>query len=160
MGGKAESLLLAGLATGVVASLVEVIPGVAGCLTCAVYIGSGMLAVWHYANTYAVTLTAGSGAGLGAGAGILAGIVSALIDYAIAALGGRPTFREQMEAGFRALEEGGMGPDQLDQIRTWMDTPSVIVAAIAFGLLMIAVMGAIGGAIGAGAFRRGESPVE
>lgn len=158
MGGKAESILLAGLASGVVASLLEVVPGASGCLTCAAYLGSGMLAVWHYANTYGVTLSAGSGAGLGAGAGVLAGVASGGIDYVIARLGGRPTFREQIEAGYRALEEGGMGPQQLEQIQAWMSSPGFLVAAMLFGLVLIAVMGAVGGVIGAGAFRKGEEP--
>ena len=150
-------MLLAGVATGVVASLLEVIPGASGCLTCAAYVGSGFLAVWHYANTYALTLPAGTGAGLGAGAGVIAALVSGVIDFVSARLGARPSLQEQLEAGFRALEEGGMSPDQLDQLRELMSSAGFMVTAVVFGLVVIAAMGALGGVIGAGAFRKGEA---
>ena len=159
MSGKFESIVLAGLATGVIASLLEAVPGASGCLACAAYIGSGTLAVWHYANTYGVTLAAGSGAGMGAAAGGLAGIVSGVIDFVIARLGGRPSFQEQMESALRALEEGGMNTRQLEQVEAWAQSPGFLIAAVAFGLLMVVAMGAIGGVTGAGAFRRGDEPV-
>lgn len=158
MARKVESLMLAGVAGGVVASLVEIIPGGTGCLTCAVYVGSGVLAVWHYANTYALTVPGTAGAGLGAGAALLSTIVSALLNYLISLLGARPGFREQIETGLDAMEDAGMGPEQIEQIRMWISTPSFLVTAIVFGLVITAGLGAMGGLIGAGAFRKGDQP--
>ncbi len=152
---KVESLLLAGLAAGVVASLLEAIPGGTGCLTCAAYIGSGMLAVWHYANTYSLTLRASTGAGMGVTAGLLSALVSGAINYVIAKLGGAADFQEQMQTGLRALEDSGMSPEQIDQLRAWMSSPGFLVTAVLFGMVLIGAMGALGGVIGAGAFRKG-----
>lgn len=155
-----HSILLAGCAAGVVGSLLEAIPGGSGCLTCAAYIGAGLLVAWHYANTYQVTIPAPAAGWMGAAAAALAALVSSLINFLIASLGGAPGYREQMQEGLRALEESGMSAAQIEQLRVWISTPAFLVTAVVFGLILTAAMGALGGVIGAGAFRKGEPPAE
>lgn len=154
MSGKSESLLLAGLATGVVASLLESVPGGAGCLVCAVYLGSGMLAVWHYANTYALNVLAGTAAAMGAGAAALGAVVASGIGYLLALLGARPTLREQIDEALEVLEREGVGMAQIEMMREWTASPAFMTTAVLFGISLVAILGVVGGLIGAGLFKR------
>lgn len=152
MPGKSQSVLLAGIAVGVIVSLFSFVPTFGGCLGCIAYLVAGGLAVWHYANTYELTVPSGAGAGMGALSGVLAGIVSSLIGWLFQIAGLRPGLEDQM---MRALENSNMSPEQLDQFRTMVSSPLFWVVMICMGLLFGAILGAIGGAIGSSMFKRG-----
>lgn len=154
MQSKAESILLAGAVTGIVVSLLELVPAIANCLVCAAYVGSGWLAVWHFTNTYGVTLRPARGAVMGALAGALGAIISSLVDFGLSMLGTKPTFVEQFEDGIEALESGGVGPQQLEQLRELMASPLFLVAAGLIALSVVSLLGAAGGASGAAAVER------
>ena len=156
MPSKRESILLAAVATGVVISLLELIPALAGCLMCAAYIGSGVLAVWHYTNTYDLTVSMKTGIGMGMAAAVGGATLSALINYLLALVGVKPTMREQVAASIEALENSGLNPEQLDQMRAWASSPAFIISVLVMGLVLVSLLGLIGGVIGASVYKRGE----
>ncbi|HET6567865.1 MAG TPA: hypothetical protein VFG50_07865 [Rhodothermales bacterium] len=155
MPGKSQSVLLAGVAVGVIVTLFSFIPVLGGCLGCIAYLIAGGLAVWHYANTYELTVLGGTGAGMGAVAGVLAGIVSGLIGWLFEVSGLRPSAADQM---MKALENSNLSPEQMDQFSSMFTSPVFWVVLVGVGLIIGAIVGAIGGAIGASMFKRGPEP--
>lgn len=155
MPAKTQSVLLAGLAMGLAAAVVSLLPAVGGCIACFLYFGAGLMAVWHYANTHGVTISGREGAGMGALAGIIAGTVAGLISLVLMAADLQPTFREAME---QQMEASGMDPAQMEQLEAMFESPLFILAVVVIGLTIDAIVGAIGGAVGASTFKKG--PVE
>ena len=154
MPSKTQSILLAGVAVGVTASLLGSIPVAGGCLACLAYIAAGVIAVWHYTNTYAVTIPGGAGAGMGALAGLVAGIVSTLVGFALSATGLRPGYQEEMRRG---LEESGISSEQMEQMTELITSPGFLVGIVIFGLILGAILGAVGGSVGSAMFKKGNN---
>ncbi|MEZ4698850.1 MAG: hypothetical protein R2834_00860 [Rhodothermales bacterium] len=147
-----QSILLSGVASGVLVTLMANIPVVGGCLCCLAYIGAGVMSTWHYTNTNELTIAGGTGAGMGALTGLIASIVSSILGFISSKLGLTPT----MEEAFRQLEESGqMPPEQLDVIMGLVDNPMFYVGILFVGMIVGAVLGTAGGAIGASAFKKG-----
>jgi energy-converting hydrogenase Eha subunit A len=118
-------------------------------ICCLGVIGAGLVAVWHYTSTNALTITGGEGAGMGAAAGAVAAILTGILSYALIAAGILPDpevvmqeMLESMPEDQRAMAErfGGVGTGPVG----W------IINAVIY-----AVIGAIGGAIGAALFKKG-----
>jgi hypothetical protein len=153
MPSKTQSILLAGVAIGVAAALFSLIPMAGSCLACIAYLCAGLLAVWHYTNTHQVTITGGQGAGIGALAGIVAMIVASILGYLFMAIGLAPNWQDMM---MQQLEASGMDPEQQEQMAEFFSSPLVWVGFILLGLVLYAIIGAIGGAIGASVFKKGR----
>lgn len=154
MPAKTHSIILSGVAIGVLASLLSLIP-VVNCLACLAYVGAGLLAVWHYTSTYQLTIPGGKGAGMGALSGLIAAAVAQAIAFLLSQLGLAPSMEEAIT---QALETGMADPDQVDQIRAFVTSPGFLVGALLFSALIAALLGVLGGAIGASVFKKG--PVE
>jgi hypothetical protein len=116
---------------------------------CLGVIAAGLVAVWHYTSTKGVTITGGEGAGMGAAAGAISAIFVGLLSYALIAAGILPDpevvmqeMLESMPEDQRAMAErfGGAGTGPLG----WL-----------INALIYAVIGTIGGAIGAAIFKKG-----
>lgn len=154
---KTQSILLAGLAIGVAATVLGLVPGVGGCLACATYIGAGMLAVWHYTDRHRLTLQGGQGAGIGALAGVVAMVTASILQFVLMATGVQPSFREAIAD---QLDASGLDPAQVEQFMSMVESPFFVVGMILVGLVVYAILGAIGGAIGASVFKRGGEVFE
>lgn len=152
MPSKIQSILLAGAAIGVLAALFSLIPMAGSCLACIAYLAAGVVAVWHYTSTHQLTITGGQGAGLGALAAVMAGIVAAVLSYVFSAIGLMPNMQEMMRAQF---ESSGMDPDQIEQMIAIFESPLVIAGLYLVGLAVNAIVGAVGGAVGASIFKKG-----
>ena len=152
MPSKTQSILLGGGAIGVAAALLSLIPAAGGCLACLAVIGAGVLAVWHYTDTYNLTITGGQGAGMGALAGVVALVVAGLIGFLFQAIGLTPGFTEAFQEGFR---QGNADPEQAEQILELITGPVGIITFIVVGLILYAILGMIGGVIGASIFKKG-----
>lgn len=152
MPSKTQSILLGGAICGVVLTLVARIPVVGGCIGCLGYIIAGLVVVWHYTNTHALTIEGGSGAGMGALGGIVAALVGSVVSYAMISLGLAPGMDAMLQEMYNA---GTMPEEQLEAIAEFMDSPLAIVVFVAAGMLIGAILGAIGGAIGASVFKKG-----
>lgn len=153
---KSQSIILAGVAIGIAAAILNLIPTVGGCVACLIYLGAGMLAVWHYTDRHQLTLKGAQGAGLGALAGVLAGIIAFVLQLLFQAVGIAPGWREAMERGF---ENSNMDPAQIEEIMQTMTSPLVMIGLILVGLILNAVVGAIGGVIGASLFKKDTNVV-
>ena len=148
---KSQSILLGGAAIGIAAAMINLIPTIGGCIACLLYIAAGVVAVWHYTDRHQLTVKGGQGAGLGALAGLVAGAVAFVIQLLFQVIGLTPSWRVQMEQQF---ERSGMDPAQIEEILQTLSSPLVMVGIILAGLVVDAVLGAIGGAIGASMFKR------
>jgi hypothetical protein len=154
MPSKTQSVLLAGIAAGVITSLFTFIPLVGGCLGCLMYMAAGVLAVWHYTSTHEVTIPGGQGAGMGALAGLLSGAAASGLQQLFIATGIQPDMAEQVR---QQMESSGAQNDQQGQMLEMFSSPEFLVIMIAVGLLLAAILGAVGGAVGASLFKKGDS---
>ena len=82
MSDKMMSILIGGVAAAVLATIISLPQNQClGCLACLCYVGSGLLAVWHYTNTNSLTIKGGEGASIGAMAGVVAGVVGGILGF-------------------------------------------------------------------------------
>ncbi len=89
---------------------------------------------------------------MGAMTGVIASVVSSVLGYISSQLGITPT----MEEAFQQLEESGqMPPEQLDVLMGMVDNPMFYIGLVLVGLIVGAVLGTAGGAIGASMFKKG-----
>ncbi len=152
MPSKTQSILLGGAIAGVVLTLVARIPVVGGCIGCLGYIVAGLIVVWHYTNTHALTIEGGAGAGMGALGGVVAALVGSVVSYALMAMGLVPGVEEMIQEMYNS---GAMEEEQLEVIAGFLNSPLATVAFVALGTIFGAILGAIGGAIGASMFKKG-----
>ena len=155
MPSKTQSVLLAGIAVGVVSALFNLIPVpiAAACLSCTAYLVAGVLAVWHYTSTHQLTITGGQGAGMGALAAVAAGIVATVLLYVFGALDVIPTMEERM---MEQLDQQNLTGEQREQALSFIQSPLVMIGAMLVYLIIYAIVGAIGGAVGASVFKKGR----
>lgn len=150
---KLPSILLSGAVIGVANVLIAQIPVVGGCLSCLLYMGAGLLAVWHYTNTYQVTLPGGQGALMGLLAGIVAALFGSLLSILLIRIGMLPDPIGALEARGQLSE---MTPEQAEMVRrlvrAMMGPIGLVVGAAIGGLI-----GLLGGVIGAATFKKGPS---
>ena len=163
MPSKTKSILI-GAAVSAILSVVQVFLSVNGGtqtqslalpLCCLTAVAGAGTAVWHYTTTHRLTIPAGTGAGLGAGA-VAGGYLAAyLISKALQAVGVTPSDAENMERARQQLLDQGMDQAMIDQSMQMAEALSG-PAGTAASLGLLAVLGAIGGAIAAAVFKRGE----
>ncbi len=152
MSDKTHSILLSGIASGVLVTLFANVPLVGGCLCCLAYIGAGIMSTWHYTNTHNLTIAGGTGASMGALTGVVASVVSSALGYISSRLGLTPT----MEEAFRQLEESGqLPPEQVDTLMGFVENPLFYVVLLVVGMVVGSVLGTVGGAAGASWFKKG-----
>jgi hypothetical protein len=159
-------LIGAGLYTvlGLLTAVLAVRGGQAGqmassALCCLLAIGIPMIAVWHHTSTNRVTISMGAGAGMGALAMLIGGLGSTALQKVLQTVGALPSDAELVERARRDLLDSGMDPAAIDQalgMTEMMQGPLGIVSSI----LIVAVVGAIGGLIGAALFKKGNTDAE
>lgn len=154
---KTPSILLAGIAVGVAATVLNLVPVVGSCLACLAYIGAGLLAVWHYTDRHRITLKGGQGAGIGALAGLVAMVTASLLQFVFMMIGVQPSLREMVSD---QLDMSGLDPAQVEQIMNMVESPFFIVGILLVATVIYAILGAIGGAIGASLFKRGGDALD
>ena len=157
MSDKIQSVLIGGIAAGVLAVILSLPQNQClGCLVCLCYVGSGLLAVWHYTNTNTLTIKGGEGAGIGAMAGVVCGVVGGILGFIFRAIGLLPGVDEIMDQ----LEESGqldqLDPDMADMIYGWIEF-STGIGGYVIGIVFAVILGVIGGAIGAAVFKKGTA---
>ncbi|MFQ5570824.1 MAG: hypothetical protein ACE5G0_14165 [Rhodothermales bacterium] len=161
MSEKIPSILIGGVATGVVAVLLSIPQNQClGCVVCLLYAGAGVLAVWHYTKEHSLTMTGGEGAGIGAMAGIVAGIIVIILSLIFRAIGLLPGPEEIITQ----LEESGqfdqLSDDQLDMVMGILDF-MMGVGGYVLTIVFSVIMAVIGGIIGASIFKKGsDTPAE
>ena len=157
MSDKLPSVLIGGVATAVVVTILSLPQNQClGCLVCLCYVGSGLIAVWHYTNTNTLTIKGGEGAGLGAMAGVVCGVVAGILGLIFRAIGLLPGVDDIIEQ----MEQGGqldqLDPETADMIYSFIEFTAGI-GGIVFVLIIAVIFGVIGGAIGASVFKKGTT---
>jgi hypothetical protein len=165
MSDQKQSILLGGLVAALLATILTFpaqggnpIVGFAAC--CIPAILGGLIAVWHYTNTNNLTLAMGAGAKLGAMAGLVGALISTVLSYVLKALGLLPSTSEAAEIQRQAMIERGMTDQQIEQAMRIAEMSSGILGQLVFvivGCLIFALIGALGGLIGASMFKKGPT---
>lgn len=153
---KKPELFLPALIGGAVAGVLSGIPLV-GCLCCLWIIGGAMLAAQLAAKNFPLSMTAGDGAIVGALTGIIAAVIDALVSLPLQALNMKlmqrlmerlSEYSSQLPVNWRDFMQRGMTETSL----AWFLLGLVISAAV------FAVLGALGGIIGASLFGKKPAP--
>ena len=164
MPSKSRSVLI-GAAVAAVLALVQVFLAISGgtagqylssLVCCLVAVAGAGTAVWHYTTTHRLTIPAGTGAGLGAAAVAAGYLVAYLVGEGLQALGVTPSDAEVIERSRQQLVDQGMDPAQVDQGLQMAELFSGPLGA-AVSLLVLAVLGAVAGAVAASVFKRGPA---
>ena len=128
-----------------------------GCGLCLGALAGPMVGVWHYVSTNRLTIPAGSGAGLGAVTGLAGGVLSYVLGQLLRAIGLLPTAAEMIERQREMLIDMGMDAAQVDAQLASGSAMSGPIAEIATAIIGGLIIGAIGGAIAASIFKKGEA---
>jgi hypothetical protein len=153
---ESPSVLVPALVGGAVAGVLTAVPFV-GCLCCLWIIGGAMLAAYLHAKNSSKSVTAGDGAIVGIFAGIVAAVVDSLLSLPFQAAN-REAFlrlRDQFSQLFQNLPSGW---------DSWLERSSrgTSLALFLLGLVVtaavFAVLGALGGIIGASLFGKKTTP--
>ena len=150
MPSKTQSILLGSLVAGLLSTSYL---GFINAFCCAGIIIGGLVAVWHYTNTYNLTILGGQGSAMGALAGVIGAVIGGLLTYVLELIGVPGT-----QEAVQGLFEGFMSPEQLEQMEAQQEAsrgPAGMLISLVVGAVLGAIFGAIGGAIGAAVFKKG-----
>ncbi len=158
---KTQSILLGGLVVGLLSTSYL---GLINMACCAGVIIGAVVTVWHYTDTYELTIKAGEGASLGAMAAVVGGLIAMVLNFILVKMGIRAdqAIAEFMLERFRE----NMPPEQYEEAIEQLNQPVTIGTYLksqwyGASLIIYAVFGAIGGVIGAALFKKGpEAPDE
>lgn len=153
MSSKQTAILVGGLVSGVLSSSYL---GLINFACCAGIIIGGIVSVWYVTDTERATIETGDGALLGAGAGIVGLIVSTVLTLAVT--GPLGISFEQIVNDFT------LSMDLPEATRQQMenqaeDGSTLLQMGIEFilGVVVSSIFGAIGGAMGASIFQKGDA---
>ncbi|MBO6575523.1 MAG: DUF4199 family protein [Rhodothermales bacterium] len=159
MPSKQQSIILGGAIVGLLSTSYL---GFINILCCAGVLTGAVVAVWHYTSTHELTLSGGQGAGIGVQAALVGWLIAFVLNFVLMSAGVR---HDLMMAEWSLANFGDqMQPEQLDQIEEQINTPfgvgsylKMTLASVngVIGIVLTALFGAIGGAIGAAAFKKG-----
>lgn len=153
MPSRTQSILIGGLVVGVLSTSVI---GLINLLCCAGVIIGAMVGVWHYTETYQITIESGQGALIGALAGVVGAIVAGLLNQLLMVIGldYMGGMREMMQQFSQMQGDTGMTDEQMRMMQqgSWL----VMLLGVAFNIVLYGLFGAVGGAIGASVFQKGD----
>jgi len=158
MPSKQQSIILGGLVAGLLSTSYL---GMINFLCCAGVIVGALVAVWHYTDTYELTIKAGQGAVLGLLAALVGWAIALILNFVLIKAGIRS---DQIITQFFLDRFGdSMPPEQYDTLVDQMESPITLAGYLGnslWGLISLA-FGAAGGAIGAVIFKKGgDEPSE
>jgi hypothetical protein len=132
------------------------IPFLGACIACLAALGAGAAAVWYHDRTFSPVTSGGTGAGLGAGAAAVAALVSGLIGGVLSFVGLRPGWSQAGERAVERMRQQGSPEQQVEMVRQMFESPFLPVAIVGCSLILYAILGAAGGAIGVALFGSDE----
>jgi hypothetical protein len=157
MPSRTQSILIGGLVAGILSTSVL---GLINILCCAGVIIGAAVGVWHYTEENQLTIPSGQGALIGALCGVVGAIVAGILNQLIIAIG--LDFATAMQESL--MRSFGFSADQFEQMRQMQEAQGGGLAMILLGSLFNAVLfsifGAVGGAIGASVFQKGDTSSE
>ena len=153
MPSRTQSILIGGLVAGILSTSIL---GMINILCCAGVIIGAIVGVWHYTEEYGLTIPSGQGALIGALCGVLGAIIAGVLNQLLIAIGldAATALQESLMQNF------GMSAEQLEQMRQMQQAQQGnalwAIAGTLFNMVLFAIFGAIGGAIGASVFQKGS----
>lgn len=147
---QVRALLAVGIIGGVVYAVANAIPIVGGCLGCLLLIGVGAGVPWQVKQGGHGAMETGTAALHGAGAALVASTVSGLIAGLLVLVGLRPGLGAARAEALKQFEE--MPPEQAEAARAIVESDAFWLVAFGCGFVLYAILGAIGGVIGASVF--------
>lgn len=152
MPSKLNSLLLGGLIIAVLSTSYLAFINMA---CCAGVILGAMAGVWHYTNENDLTIPPGTGAGMGAMMAVIGALAAFGLNYVVG-LVGLPDNQEIGQQMQQMFMPGGEMTDEQREAMESMNTPAMQAVNMGIGVVVSLIFGAIGGAIGAAVFKKGE----
>lgn len=150
MPSKTQSILLGGLVAGLLSTSYL---GLINLACCAGVIIGAVVAVWHYTNTYNLTISGGQGAAMGALAAVIGAVIGGLLSYLLQFIG-IPGVQELFQGSFEQF----LSEEQLEQLEAQQEMAEnigAVLLGIGINMLIYAIFGAVGGVIGANVFKKG-----
>jgi len=171
MSSKSQSILIGGFLAAVTGVFISVAGEISGAsdpqnsqspagiilsvVGCMVMLTSGLISVWHYTSENELTLTGRQGAVIGVLSGLVYGVGAIVLSYLLVVAGFLPSPEETIQ---RIRDTGAFdapGAEQAESITRMAITWGAPLILVAGG----AILGLIGGLIGAALFKRGtEEP--
>ncbi len=153
--------LFTGAAAVIALSVFGLVPVVGACVSCLALVSGGLVAVWDYTRREQVTIPGGEGATMGALAGCLAFAISTGLMLLVWLAAGMPNLADvilpRLEA--QVSQQGRASPEQVDQMMGFYESiltnPALLIGVSLAGLVLQVIGGALGGLIGAAAFKKG-----
>lgn len=151
MPSRTQSILIGGLVVGILSTSVL---GLINVLCCAGVIIGAIVGVWHYTEENRLTIPSSQGALIGALCGVVGALIAGVLNQLLIVIG-----LDAATAMQEGLMEGlGMSAEQMEQMRQMQAQQGNILFAILgtlFNVVLFAIFGALGGAIGASLFQKG-----
>jgi hypothetical protein len=145
---------IAGLAIGLLSGLPLI--SALNCLLCAPIWGGGMLAVWLYKrNSGALSVDNSKGTVLGLIAGLIGGLIAGVLGLLTS--GGTAAVISGMQSQIESMPAEQQ--EMMRQIITMISDPSTQIIGLVCNLVLFAILGAIGGVIGAAVFGKPKSGI-
>lgn len=155
MPNRTQSVLIGGLVVGLLSTSVL---GLINLLCCAGVIIGAMIGVWHYTEEHQITIPSGQGALIGTLCGVVGAVVAGVLNQILIVIG--LDFAQAMQESM--VQNFGMSADQLEQMQQMQGSQQGsllwIIGGTLFNMVLFAVFGAVGGAIGASVFQKGDGP--
>lgn len=131
--------------------------GIAASVGCLIILTSGLVAVWHYTNTYQATLSLGEGAGMGALSGLIGALIGGAVGLLLISAGIMP---DPMVAAREQMMNQGMSAEEVEQAMAFTESLSNPFIGLIFGAVFGAIFGALGGLLGAVFFKKGDADAD
>lgn len=153
MPSRTQSILIGGLVVGALSTSVL---SVINLLCCAGVIIGAVVGVWHYTETYQITIESGQGALIGAMAGIVGAILAGIFNQLLVVVGldFAGDMRAMMEQFSQMQGDAGMTFDEQMQMMEQGSWAFMLLGTV-FNMVLYGIFGAVGGAIGASVFQKG-----
>ena len=152
MSDKAYAVVFIGAIAGAVTAVGSGIPYLGACINCLSALVAGGAVVWYYTKDRGGGVTGRTGAGLGAGTAAVAALVNGAIGGILSLVGARPGWDEAAEEAVRRMRTAGSPEEQIEMVRQMFESPVFLAGVMGCTLILYALLGAIGGAIGASVF--------
>ncbi|MEQ9310060.1 MAG: DUF4199 domain-containing protein [Balneolaceae bacterium] len=127
-----------------------------GTFACLLGAIGGFIATRHYAKEYDITFPIGKGALIGLFTGLVAMVISTLITLLWTSLIDPDINQAVYDWSIANLEAQNMTEDQMEMAKGFIPEPGISAVTVGIGLLMLGILNAISGLIGAKVFASEE----
>ncbi len=162
MGSQQRAILLGALITGLLATVFAIMNptgqnqalGIAAC--CLPALLGPLTAIWNYANAESLSLSTGEGAKMGFMVGAAGGLISGVLGLLLRMVGVLPSIADVVETVRDTMAEQGAPSEAADMSIKMIELFSGPLG-IVVGIVVMGIIGAVVGMIGAAIFKKGAT---